>query len=100
MALVPRSETHRSGRLADRALLSSALDSLVGRAAKKPKMTTLQKSSLDWTQYKQATGIAAELEYHNKDGFLERRSFLQRAELHEWERDRALRMAPKPPPTR
>lgn len=49
--------------------------------ALKPKLTTLEKSSLDWASYVDKEGINEELTLHNKDGYLAKQDFLSRVEL-------------------
>ncbi|CAR27342.1 hypothetical protein ZYGR_0I06160 [Zygosaccharomyces rouxii] len=48
--------------------------------ALKPKLTTLEKSSLDWASYVDKEGINEELTLHNKDGYLAKQDFLSRVE--------------------
>ena len=44
------------------------LDDLIDSLQKR-KMSSLQKSKLDWDQYKRDNKIEDELEYHKKDGY-------------------------------
>lgn len=46
----------------------------------KPKLTTLEKSSLDWATYVDKENINDELTLHNKDGYLARQDFLNKVE--------------------
>ncbi|CAI4055886.1 hypothetical protein SKDZ_02G3360 [Saccharomyces kudriavzevii ZP591] len=57
----------------------------------RPKLTTLEKSQLDWASYVDRAGLNDELVLHNKDGFLERQEFLQRVGSAEDERYKELR---------
>ncbi|CAI4060298.1 hypothetical protein SUVZ_04G4390 [Saccharomyces uvarum] len=57
----------------------------------RPKLTTLEKSQLDWASYVDRAGLNDELVLHNKDGFLARQEFLQRVGSAEDERYRELR---------
>ncbi|TPX43217.1 hypothetical protein SeMB42_g04807 [Synchytrium endobioticum] len=57
-----------------------AIAARYGVAAEVQKLTSLEKSKLDWQQFVAKEGIADELKLHNKDGYLERRAFLQRAD--------------------
>ena len=59
---------------------------------KKPKMSTLEKSKLDWMKYRQQEGLEDQLEQNKKDGYLERQDFLKRSELKQYELERELRM--------
>uniref|UniRef100_A0A0C9R250 Craniofacial development protein 1 n=1 Tax=Amblyomma americanum TaxID=6943 RepID=A0A0C9R250_AMBAM len=60
---------------------------------KKQKISTLEKSKLDWDSYKQSEGIAEDLQNHNrgKDGYLEKQAFLQRTDLRQFEIEKTLR---------
>lgn len=49
----------------------------------KPKLTTLEKSKLDWVQYIDKEGINDELSMHNKDGYLAKQDFLMRVQSAE-----------------
>lgn len=46
----------------------------------KPKLSTLEKSKLDWVQYVDKEGISDELQYNNRDGYLAKQDFLSRVE--------------------
>ncbi|KAG6444788.1 hypothetical protein O3G_MSEX003583 [Manduca sexta] len=72
----------------------SGLSNILGNLNKKNKLSTLEKSKLDWTTYKQEEGIEEEIQSHNKgkQGYLERRDFLERADLRQYEIERDLRM--------
>ena len=69
--------------------LVSLLDS------KKQKLTTLEKTKLDWNTFKSEEGIDEELEKHkkSKDGYLDKQAFLERADLRQFEIERAMRMS-------
>ncbi|XP_060802576.1 uncharacterized protein LOC106135185 [Amyelois transitella] len=71
--------------------LSSVLESI----NKKNKLSTLEKSKLDWMTYKKEEGIEEEIESHNKgkSGYLDRRDFLERADYRQYEIERDLRMS-------
>lgn len=62
---------------------------------KKQKLTTLEKTKLDWNNFKAVEGIDEELESHkkSKDGYLEKQDFLERADLRQFEIERAMRMS-------
>ncbi|KAG8225443.1 hypothetical protein J437_LFUL004443 [Ladona fulva] len=70
-------------------ILSSALDKL----GKKNKLSTLEKSKLDWESYKDKEGISEEISSFNrgKKGFLEKRDFLERTDLKQYELEKQLR---------
>lgn len=69
------------------------LGAVLNQINKKNKLTTLEKTKLDWTSFKQKEGIAEELQTHNKgkDGFLERRDFLERTDLRQFEIEKSFR---------
>lgn len=46
----------------------------------KPKLTTLEKSKLDWVNYVDKEGITDDLQLHNRDGYLAKQDFLDRVE--------------------
>lgn len=73
----------------------SNLSRLLGTGGKKSKMSTLEKSQLDWNSYKAEQQIGEELETHNRgrDGYLERQDFLIRADHRQFEAERSARNA-------
>ncbi|XP_027762663.1 craniofacial development protein 1 [Empidonax traillii] len=74
----------------------SGMSSLLGKiGAKKPKMSTLEKSKLDWETFKEEEGIVEELAIHNrgKDGYIERKAFLERVDHRQFEIERDLRLS-------
>jgi len=72
---------------------SGGLAGVVGSITKKPKMGCLDKSKLDWNQFVQEKNIREELSTHNKgkDGYVEKLEFLERADLRQFEQEKALR---------
>ncbi|AGO13139.1 AaceriAFL017Wp [[Ashbya] aceris (nom. inval.)] len=48
--------------------------------ALKPKLTTLEKSKLDWATYVDKEGINDELQLFNKDGYLAKQDFLRKVD--------------------
>ncbi|XP_048828509.1 craniofacial development protein 1 [Brienomyrus brachyistius] len=62
---------------------------------KKQKMSTLEKSRLDWDAFKDEEGIRDELTIHNrgKDGYLERKNFLERVDHRQFELERSVRLS-------
>jgi len=66
-------------------------------SSKKPKLTTLEKSKLDWDGFKKDEGIEEDLKTFNqgKQGFLERKAFLERTDMKQFEIERNLRMGRK-----
>lgn len=72
---------------------AGGLQSLLSKIGKKNKLSTLEKSKLDWNTFKQQEGINEELQTHNKgkDGYLERQDFLERADHRQFEIEKSLR---------
>lgn len=48
----------------------------------KPKLTTLEKSKIDWASYVDNEGINHELALHNKDGYLAKQEFLNQVQYN------------------
>lgn len=69
------------------------IGSVLSQLGKKPKISTLEKSKLDWDRYKKEENIEEELATYNKgkDGYLERQDFLQRADLRRFEIEKEIR---------
>ncbi|XP_029781373.1 craniofacial development protein 1 isoform X1 [Suricata suricatta] len=79
---------------------SSGMTSLLGKiGAKKQKMSTLEKSKLDWESFKEEEGIGEELAIHNrgKEGYIERKAFLDRVDHRQFEIERDLRLSKMKP---
>ncbi|KAJ1069544.1 hypothetical protein K5549_006128 [Capra hircus] len=79
---------------------SSGMSSLLGKIrAKKQKMSTLEKSKLDWESFKEEEGIGEELAIHNrgKEGYIERKAFLDRVDHRQFEIERDLRLSKMKP---
>ncbi|XP_021264693.1 craniofacial development protein 1 [Numida meleagris] len=74
----------------------SGISSLLGKiGSKKQKMSTLEKSKLDWENFKEEEGIVEELAIHNrgKDGYIERKAFLERVDHRQFEIERDIRLS-------
>ncbi|XP_046968546.1 nucleolar GTP-binding protein 2 [Vanessa cardui] len=71
------------------------LSNLLGQLNKKNQLSTLEKSKLDWNTYKKVEGIEEEIVNHNKGkaGYLDRRDFLDRTDVRQYELERDLRMS-------
>ncbi|XP_033212758.1 craniofacial development protein 1 [Belonocnema kinseyi] len=69
------------------------ISSIIGQLGKKSKISTLEKSKLDWDNFKKEEKIEEEISTHNKgkDGYLEKQDFLQRADLRQFEIEKQLR---------
>uniref|UniRef100_A0A8D0F2Y8 Craniofacial development protein 1 n=3 Tax=Strigidae TaxID=30459 RepID=A0A8D0F2Y8_STROC len=78
----------------------SGMSSLLGKiGSKKQKMSTLEKSKLDWENFKEEEGIVEELAIHNrgKDGYIERKAFLERVDHRQFEIERDIRLSSMKP---
>jgi len=66
-------------------------------SSKKPKLTTLEKSKLDWDGFKKEEGIEEDLKTFNqgKQGFLEKKAFLERTDMKQFEIERGFRLGRK-----
>ncbi|KAG5893869.1 hypothetical protein JTB14_005326 [Gonioctena quinquepunctata] len=71
----------------------SGIGNVLSQLSKKPKISTLEKTKLDWDNYKKEHAIEEELQTHNrgKDGYLDRQDFLQRADLRRFEIEKNIR---------
>lgn len=69
------------------------LSSVLSQLGKKEKISTLEKSKLDWDTFKKDENIEEELQAHNKgkNGYLERQDFLERADLRQFEIEKDIR---------
>ncbi|PAA91281.1 hypothetical protein BOX15_Mlig029546g1 [Macrostomum lignano] len=69
--------------------------SLLDRLTKRPKLSTLEKSRLDWESFKSSEGIGEDLAAYNrgKAGYLDRQAFLERADYRRYEQERDARLA-------
>lgn len=69
------------------------LGAVLSQIGKKNKLSTLEKTKLDWNSFKRNQGIEEELHTHNKgkDGYLERQDFLQRADVRQFEIEKTFR---------
>ena len=81
------------GRGAKRIAGLGGISSVLGQLGKKAKISTLEKSKLDWDNFKKEEKIDEEINTHNKgkDGYLERQDFLQRADVRQFEIEKQLR---------
>lgn len=70
------------------------LGSVLGQIGKKSKISTLEKSKLDWNSFKRREGIDEQIQTHNKgkDGYLERQDFLQRTDVRQFQIEKSLRL--------
>ncbi|MQM12240.1 hypothetical protein Taro_045153 [Colocasia esculenta] len=74
----------------------SALDSILEQIRKKPKLSVLDKTKKDWGEFKDENrGLEEQLDAYKKSSnqYLDKVSFLQRADVREFERERDARLA-------
>ena len=80
---------------------SQSLDTLVHSLESKKTISTIDKSSYDWDQFKEKEGIKEEVEKAKKNGldidvalirrYLDKQEFLSRVDLRQFEKERAQR---------
>lgn len=73
----------------------TGFDAALNLLNKKPKMSILDKTSLDWDSFKTEANIADDLATHNrgKNGYLNKIDFLERTDLREFEKKKNIRNA-------
>ncbi|KAL1256786.1 hypothetical protein QQF64_012331 [Cirrhinus molitorella] len=74
----------------------AGMGSILNRiGAKKQKMSTLEKSKMDWDAFKTEEGISDELAIHNrgKEGYVERKNFLERVDQRQFELEKSVRLS-------
>lgn len=73
----------------------SAVDAILEQIKKKPKLSVLDKTKKDWGEFKEENRLDEELETYKKSGnqYLDKVSFLERADYREFERERDARLA-------
>ena len=70
------------------------LASIMGKITdKKPKMSVLTKTQLDWKEFKSQENINEELDSYkkSKEGYLNKQDFLERTDLRQFEIEKSLR---------
>lgn len=75
---------------------SAGLSGILGRiGGKKQKMSTLEKSKMDWDAFKSEEGIGEELAIHNRgrEGYVERKNFLERVDHRQFEIEKTVRLS-------
>ncbi|XP_070763787.1 craniofacial development protein 1 [Enoplosus armatus] len=73
----------------------AGMTSILSRfGGKKQKMSTLEKSKMDWDAFKSEEGITEELAIHNRgrEGYVERKNFLERVDHRQFELEKAVRL--------
>ncbi|XP_015249018.1 PREDICTED: craniofacial development protein 1 [Cyprinodon variegatus] len=74
----------------------AGMSSILGQiGGKKQKMSTLEKSKMDWDAFKSEEGITEELAIHNRgrEGYVERKNFLERVDHRQFELEKAVRLS-------
>lgn len=73
----------------------SAVDSILEQIRKKQKLSVLGKTKKDWGEYKVEKGVEEELGAYKKSSnqYLDRQSFLKRADYREYELERDARLS-------
>eukprot|EP00922_Rhytidocystis_sp_ex-Travisia-forbesii_P003261 GHVS01004776.1.p1 GENE.GHVS01004776.1~~GHVS01004776.1.p1 ORF type:complete len:299 (-),score=72.10 GHVS01004776.1:150-1046(-) len=69
----------------------SGLDDILKKYDQHTSINAVQKSEADWITFKDKTGIEDDLSATRKDGFLQKRSFLNIAELRQHEKELQLK---------
>lgn len=89
----PTGQTSKSGLPKGRSVAGGGLGSVLGALNKKNKISTLDKTKLDWDRFKKQEGISEDLSTFNrgKDGYLERQDFLQRTDVRQFDIEREIR---------
>ncbi|POM74408.1 Hypothetical protein PHPALM_8644 [Phytophthora palmivora] len=67
------------------------LDKVLETLDEPKKVSTMEKTSLDWDKFKENEGIEEELTQYTKDGYIEKQEFLQRLDLKRFEIEKAER---------
>eukprot|EP01125_Pyxidicula_operculata_P019924 TRINITY_DN7258_c0_g1_i1.p1 TRINITY_DN7258_c0_g1~~TRINITY_DN7258_c0_g1_i1.p1 ORF type:complete len:248 (-),score=75.97 TRINITY_DN7258_c0_g1_i1:54-797(-) len=89
--LVPKSDPSTSGPSSAKKK-GGNLSSILSNLQQPKKLSTIQKSSMDWSKFKSVhTELNEELENAKKDGYLEKQSFLQRADVRQFEVEKEIR---------
>ncbi|KAJ0523590.1 putative BCNT-C domain-containing protein [Helianthus annuus] len=79
----------------DKSGAPSAVDAILEQIKTKPKLSVLDKTKKDWGEFKEENRLDEELETYKKSGnqYLDKVSFLERADYRQFERERDVRLA-------
>jgi hypothetical protein len=71
----------------------NSIDSVLQQIAEPRRVSTIEKSSIDWDNFKSKEQIGAELEQHSKGkgAYLGKQDFLNRVDLRKFEQEKAQR---------
>lgn len=94
----PKSSSSISGQPSvgiKRPAVGAGLGGVLSKINKKQKISVLDKSKLDWDNFKQKEGISEELALHNrgKTSYIERQNFLNRTDYRQFEIEKNLRLS-------
>ncbi|KAE9030582.1 hypothetical protein PR003_g11843 [Phytophthora rubi] len=67
------------------------LDKMLESLDEPKKVSTMEKTSMDWDKFKEKEGIEEELTQYTKDGYIEKQEFLQRLDVKRFELEKAER---------
>lgn len=67
------------------------LDKVLSLMDEPKKVSTMDKTSMDWDKFKEKEGIEDELKQYTKDGYIEKQDFLQRLDQKRFEIEKAER---------
>lgn len=70
---------------------TSGVDQVLASFDGPKKVSTIEKSSLDWDKFKETEGLEDELHLYTKDGYLEKQDFLTRVDHKQFELEKAER---------
>jgi hypothetical protein len=70
---------------------STGVDSVLAALEAPKSVNTVEKSSMDWDQFKDKEGVNDELNQAARNGFLERQDFLQRCDERKFEQEKTER---------
>lgn len=84
----------KGGQPSKRKSTGAGLDNILSTINKKSKLTTLEKSKLDWSQFKKDEDIEEELTNFtkSKDSYVERLNFLDRTDQRQFELEKEVRL--------
>jgi hypothetical protein len=74
---------------------TTSLDSALSAINGPTKLNTVTKSSMDWENYKDESGMGDDLEQAAKNGFLSKKEFLERCDVRRFEKELETRQQEK-----
>lgn len=70
---------------------AKGIDQVLASLDAPKKVSTMEKTSMDWDKFKEVEGIEEELHQYTKDGYIEKQEFLQRVDVKQFEIEKAER---------